>query len=42
MRKNITRTSVRAAVRRMDANSMIEPGIAFLLAMLVSWAISAL
>ena len=42
MRHNTRPSSARAIALRMDSSSIIEPAIAFLLAMFVSWAISAL
>lgn len=42
MRHRTRRSSARAVALRIDTSSMIEPGIAFLLAMLLSWAISSL
>lgn len=42
MRHNTRSSSARATALRMDSSSIVEPAIAFLLAMFVSWAISAL
>lgn len=40
MRHSSRRLRARAAALRIDSSSLIEPGVAFLLAMFVSWALS--
>lgn len=41
MRQNPRRSRARAAALRIDSKSLIEPGIAFVLAMFAAWALSA-
>ena len=41
MRNSSRRFRARAAALRIDSGSLIQPAIAFLLAMFVAWAISA-